>query len=593
MSEERKSGRVGRTITRILAVIGGFSVVMFLLLLLIPIVFSGPARVPGRVILELDLTNGVVEATPADPLGMLIGMNQLSVRDVIDALRRGAEDDRVVGLVAHVGGAGIALAHAEELRGAVEEFRRSGKPAIAFSESFGEFGGGNVGYYLATGFDEIHLQPSGSVGLTGLIAEAPFAARALEMLGVEPQIAHRYEYKDAVNLFTEEEMPEPQEEALTRILESMQESLVAGISAGRALDPELVEELLAGGPYFGEEALVIGLVDELNYRDEVFEGLRDRVDGGEFLFASRYLSRAGRPHTRGPQIALIHGVGTIMPGSNEVNPFAGGTVMGSETITRAFRDAVESDDVRAIVFRVDSPGGSYIASDAIWRETIRAREAGKPVIVSMGSVAASGGYFVAMGADRIVAQPSTITGSIGVYAGKMVMSGLSEQLGIVWDEIETAENASMWSPFQPFSEGEWERLNSGLDRIYSDFTSKAATGRGLSPDSVHTIARGRIWTGSDAMRLGLVDELGGLETALAHAREAAGLEPDARITLREFPRPRSLVEMVFDPGRSSSYPTFSRLAAFVRVVDGLAAELSGLHLSDGANVRMPAVPRVR
>jgi protease-4 len=595
MTETKVPSRFRRGLTRVLATIGGFSVAVLLLLVLVPLIFFRGTPVPGRVIIELDLTPGLVESVPEDPVGAIIGRNEMTIRDAVEALKRAESDDRVRGLVARVGSANLSMPQVEELREAVASFRATGKPTIAFAETFGEFGSGRGDYYLATAFEEIHLQPSGDVGLTGLIAEMPFVAQTLELVGVEPEMGHRYEYKDAVNVFTEEEMTDPQREATERVLTSMYENLVAGIAAGRELSAAEVRRLIDTGPHYGQEALQAGLVDRLSYRDEVYDSLRVRVGGGEYLYAQRYLAGAGRPHDQGPQIALIFGTGAVQTGSSQVNPLAGGTVMGSETVTRAFRAASESEQVRAILFRVDSPGGSYVASDAIWRETMRARQAGKPVIVSMGSVAGSGGYFVAMGADRIVAQPSTITGSIGVYAGKMVVEELSSKLGITWDNVQVGGNATTWSLVEGYSPEERARLEAGLDRVYEDFTAKAAAGRGLSRDSVHALARGRIWTGADAMRFGLVDELGGMSTALRLAKEAAGIDPGQEVTLRVFPRERSLLEMLFEPASSSSYPaTFAGVVTLIDLVERLVAQLAATGLlGPRGSLTMPGIPQIR
>jgi protease IV len=313
------------------------------------------------------------------------------------------------------------------------------------------------------------------------------------------------------------------------------------------------------------------------------------------MLASTYLRRAGRPDRRGQTVALIYGAGVVQRGESSIDPLVGGSVMGSETVARAFREAIEDDDVRAIVFRIDSPGGSYVASDAIWRETIRAREAGKPVVVSMGNVAGSGGYFVAMGADRIVAQPSTLTGSIGVYGGKMLIRELSEELGVTWDDVQVGGNATMWSPVNEYTPAEWERLQALLDRIYEDFTAKAAQGRGMSIESMHAVARGRVWTGADALRVGLVDELGGFDVALRLARELGGIGPEESIELRVVPRQRTILEQVLEGRSRRSYP--AGVAALLQAGGPLAAlaqEARRMGLLGGGGVlTMPVVPVVR
>lgn len=553
---EHRPGLARRIFSRTLMVLG--AITLLLLILVVVGVFLGRGEgVPSRVILEMNLEQGLAEYVPDDPIATALAREQLTVRDVVEALHRASTDDRVVGLVARVGAGGMGLAQVEEIREAVTAFRASGKPAVVFSETFGEFAAGQGGYYLATAFERIYLQPSGDVGLAGLISETPFLEGTLEKAGVEPRMDHRYEYKNAMNLFTESEMTEPHREAVAAVLRSSYGNIVAGIAAGRGFAPDEARRIADGGPYYGNEALQARLVDGLAYRDEVYDSLRAGVGGDpEFLFLSRYIAGAGRPFRSGTGVALIYGTGTVQRGTSEFSPVTGGVAMGSETVTRAFRDAIEDDDVKAILFRVDSPGGSYVASDAIWRETMRARAAGKPVIVSMGNVAGSGGYFVAMGADRIVAHPSTITGSIGVVGGKMLINELSSKLGVTWDDVQVGGNATMWSATNDYSEEEWARMQALLDRIYQDFTAKVAQGRRLPADSVHAIARGRIWSGADAHRLGLVDELGGFQVALRLVREAAGLEPDAPIHLKLYPAPRTFLQMVMERGRDrNSYPT--------------------------------------
>ena len=560
------TGTVRRVLLIILASLGGLALLFFMGLIVIASIVSLTREgVPRTTVLELDLERGVQEHIPDDPLSAALGDRALTVRDVVDALHRARDDDRVHAVVARIGGGGMGFARAEEIRDAVLAFRESGKPAVVFSETFGEFGPGHSGYYLATAFDRIYLQPSGDVGLAGLVAEGMFLSGTLDKLDVEPRIEQRYEYKNAANTFNETEFTEAHAEATGRVLESMFENLVSGIAQGREMDQASVSALIDRGPFVAGEALQAGLVDRLAYRDEVYDSLRAEFgDRTRFLYAKRYLDRAGRPHRRGPTVALIYGVGAVVRGDGGFNPLTG-TSMASDRVTRAFREAIEDDDVTAIVFRVDSPGGSYVASDAIWRETIRARDAGKPVIVTMGDVAASGGYFVAIDADRIIAQPSTITGSIGVLGGKMVTTGLWDQVGVSWDELTVGGNATIWSSISDYTPEEFARTEAILDRIYDDFTGKVAAGRGMTQEDVHEIARGRIWTGVDAQRVGLVDDLGGFTTALFHARELTGLEPDDDIRVRVFPERRTLLESLLDRGPDSSQPTATQALARMMV----------------------------
>jgi protease-4 len=504
-------------------------------------------HLPPRVILEIDFQRGVVESVPDDPIARFMMHDVLEVHDVVAALDRASEDRRVRIVVARIDTAGMGLAHLQEIRDAVRRFRATGRPAWAFAETFGEFGPGNGAYYLATAFERIHLQPSGDVGVTGLIYESPFVRGLLDRLGVTPQISQRHEYKNAANFYTERAYTEPHRRAMESLMHAQFSQMVRGIAEARGMTETHVRALFDRGPYYGQEALDAGLVDALAYRDAVDEAARAEAgEGARRVDVADYLASAGRPNRRGTTIALIQGGGALVRGTSGYDPVDGSTTMGSDTIAAAFREAIEDRRVKAIVFRVDSPGGSYVASDTIRRETARAREQDKPVIVSMGNLAGSGGYFVSLDAHKIVAEPGTITASIGVFGGKLLTRQFWAKLGVTWDDVYTSEHARMWTSTHDYGPAA-SRIQSGLDRIYEDFTRKVAAGRGLPLERVQEIARGRIWSGEDAKELGLVDELGGLEVALRLAREAVGLAPDAPVRLRRFPpRPSTLELLLFD-----------------------------------------------
>ncbi|GGM93504.1 signal peptide peptidase SppA [Thermopolyspora flexuosa] len=497
------------------------------------------------LILELDLTEGVVEGPPTDPFSAVMSMRRPRLTDLLSGLKRARSDDRVRALIVRIGGHPIEFGTVQELRGAIQAFRRSGKRTVAFAETLGEFGAGTVPYYLATACETICLQPSGDVGLTGIALQQHFLKDALGKAGVEYQVGQRHEYKTAANTFTQDHMTEAHREMMARIAESVTEQIVAGIAEARRMEPTRVREMIDEGPFIGAEAVRAGLVDRLAYRDEVYADLKAGVrsqTGQEphLQYVTRYHKHLlGRKMPRpGEQVvALIHGHGAIRLGRSGRSPF-GGASMGSDTICAAFRAARRDEKVKAVVFRVNSPGGSYVASDAIWREVLLTRRAGKPVVVSMGDVAASGGYFVSMPADVIVAQPGTLTGSIGVLGGKPVIGELLAKVGIATETILEGANANMFSLTQEFSEAQWERVNAWLDRIYDDFVGKVAEARGLDRDRAHELARGRVWTGADAHERGLVDELGGLEEALAIARRKAGLAADAPV--RYYPKLHAL-----------------------------------------------------
>jgi protease-4 len=497
---------------------------------------------PGKILLEADLERPIPEYVPDHPIAKAFEGEEPTTRDVIDALDEAARDDRVVGLVARIGAAPIGLAQVQEIRDAVSRFRDSGKPAVAWAETFGEFGPGNGAYYLASAFDEIYLQPSGDVGLTGLMYESPFIKGLFDKLEIVPRMDHRYEYKNAMNFYTETKFTDAHREAMKKLMDSQFGQMVSGIAKGRGLTEDQVRKTFDDGPFLGQQAVDAKLVDGLLYRDEVYAKAREKAgQNAKLLYLQKYLERAGRPHDSGPKVALIYGVGAVERGTGGFSPISGGT-MGSDTVAGAFRAAREDDDVKAIVFRVDSPGGSYVASDTIWRETQLARKAGKPVIVTMGNLAGSGGYFVAMGADKIVAQPGTITASIGVLGGKLLTNGFWGKIGVTYDEVHTSQNGTMFTSSEDYTPKEWDKFQQWLDRVYVDFTTKVAEGRKLDKAKVLEIAKGRIWTGEDALGLGLVDALGGFDVALKLAKEAAKIPASEDVKLVVFPRKKSFFE---------------------------------------------------
>lgn len=511
--------------------------------------------VSSHTVLRVNLETPFLENLPDDPVAAFTLRGTPTVLEFVQALDRAGRDPRVEGLVARVGAGGHGMAVTQELRDAVMAFRDQGKFAIAYSETFGDSGPGNGGYYLATAFDEIYLLPSGDLGFTGLIMEHPFVRGTFDLLGITPRLDQRHEYKNAMNFYTHEKFTDAHREAMQHLMDSWFGQIVAGIADARGLSPEQVRKLADEGPYYGQEAVDNGLVDGLAYRDEVYDHIEERVSGSvEYLYLDRYLERTDSSFGQGPTIALIYGQGTVLRGKSHYAAMSGEFVMGSDTVSRAFRDAVDDSQVQAIVFRVNSPGGSYPASDAILREAMRAREAGIPVIVTMGNYAASGGYFVSLDADRIVAQPGTLTGSIGVLGGKLVTRAMWKKVGMTFDAVQTSRNANMWSSLDDYSDEGWARFQGWLDRVYEDFTSKVAVGRDLPLERVLEMAKGRVWTGEDALELGLVDELGGFTRALELAREAADIDADSSIRLQLFPRERSTLERLLDTESSLDGP---------------------------------------
>ena len=555
-----------KVLVRILAVFGGLVILGCFVGLMVVVLFrAGKGGVPSKTILEVNLEQGIIEDVPDDPVAAFTLKDTPVMRDVVEALEKAGDDDRVVGLVARVGAAPMGMAQIQELRNAVQAFRAKKKPAVAFSETFGEFGPGGGSYYLATAFDEIWLQPSGDIGLTGVFLESPFLRGTLDKVGVKPRMDHRYEFKNAMNFYTDKKYDPYFKEAMEKLTSSWFSQMTKGISESRHLTQAQVASLVDKGPFLGKEAQDAGLVDGMAYRDEVYAKVKKKAgEGAKLLFLDEYIKRAGRPNSSGKTIALIYGVGAVSRGDGGYSPFSGEEVMGSDRVTAAFREAVKDSAVKAILFRVDSPGGSYVASDAIWRETVRAKKAGKPVIVSMGNLAGSGGYFVAMAADKIVAQPGTITASIGVLGGKFLTSEFWDKVGLSWDSVQSSTNSNMWTGTHDYSPAQWARFQAWLDRVYVDFTGKVAEGRNLPKEKVLQIAKGRIWTGEDAKGLGLVDELGGFPEALRLAKQVAKIPEKEEVNLKVYPPKRTPFQMLFEEGPHSSDPEEAAMTALAR-----------------------------
>lgn len=531
---------------------------------------TGTVEDMSRIVLELDLTRGLTEPPPTTPLAMIRARRVPSLRQLVTALRRARDDRRIAGLVAHLGGPALSLAQTQELRDAVNAFRGDGRRVIAWTESFGETASGTVPYYLASVFDEIWLQPSGDFGVTGVSVEAMFVRDALDKLGVDPQLAKRKEYKTAADMFVERGFTGPGREMSERLAASAYEQIVDGIAAARDLPSERVRELVDSAPLSAQQALEAGLVDRLGYRADVYDELRSRSGDFDAKLVERYSPRRGMsdltPQRTKPAVAVIQISGGISLGRNGGNsPGPGGNGVGSDSVGAALRAAREDDQVRAVVLRVDSPGGSYAASDAIRDEVLRVRGTGRPVIASMGGVAASGGYYVSMPADVIVAQPGTITGSIGVLAGKSVLRETFGKIGIAREAVAEGRNARMYSTQDGFTDEQWARLDEILDRIYADFVGKAAQDRSMPFDELEKIARGRVWTGADARAHGLVDELGGLDRAIDLACDKAGLTRDDA-ALKALPH-RTILDRIKPPETTDDV---AATLAIPTTIDGIA-----------------------
>lgn len=580
---------LGRIILVVLAVIGSLSL-LTALLGIFAVVKQRPEPLPRQMVLSLDLNAGVAEAQTGGPFAKLGLGGGYDLKDVVEALDRAARDPRVSGVVARFDSGTLGMARAQELRDAIAAFRKSNKRTVLYSSSLGEFGSATIPYYLASAFQEIWMQPSGDVGLTGFMAESPFFKGTLDLLDIKPEFGARYEYKSAIDIFTHSKFTKENKESVQLLIDAWSRQAIAGIAEGRGLNPDQVKSLIDKAPLLADEAREAGLIDRLAYWDELEKSLTD--GGAKLVDLNRYVARL-TPEPNAVKVALIYGLGAVQRSDPDDGPFSQTTSMSAERIGKAFRDAVKDPEVKAILFRIDSPGGSYTASDAIWREVGNARAAGKPVIVSMGNVAASGGYFAAMAADRIVAQPGTITGSIGVFTGKMVLADFWKKIGVSWDEVHDGQNAPMWSSNIPFSPAAWARVNTILDHIYADFTTKAEQGRKIKPEDMDKIARGRIWPGDDAKRLGLVDQNGGYSTSIVLIRELARLPSQMPVHLVQFPRPKEPLEYLRELVRSGRAPAdlSASYSAGIRLAKVLAVlkPLTDMMPATDSELRMPPI----
>jgi protease IV len=582
---------LSKIVIGLFAIVGGFVVVGIVAALWLGSLAPAKEPVPDRnVVLTLELGQPIQERAHGGAFPFGAFGRSTTLRDLVTGLEQAAADERIKGLVVHVGSGPLGMAYTQEIRDAVKEFRSKGKFAVAFAETFGEAGNGNTHYYLATAFEEIWLQPSGDVNLTGFMLEQPFLVDTLAAAGVTAQFDQREEYKGIADTFTKSAMPAPIRENLQRLLNSWLEQVAQGMAERGKFDAAAARGLIHRGPFLAAQAQTAKLVDRLGYWDELTKAIDDRAGEGAAWFSLRDYAASLEQPDSADRIAVVYGLGPVQLVTEGRDPLFGPAIMQSSAVASAIRDAVDDPTIRAIVFRVDSPGGSYVASDTIWREVQRARDLGKPVIVSMGEVAASGGYFVSAPAAKIVAQPSTITGSIGVASGKVVFAGLWDILRLHWDGVKAGANADLDSPHRLYTSEGWARMQEGLDRVYADFTQKVAAGRSLAIDKVRDVAKGQVWTGKDARDRGLVDELGGYSVAIRLAREAAKIPADQRISVEEYPQPENPLEMLLEQAMTGGQVRAAeadRLATLLRIADWLAPIAAAIAPADGSNAAAP------
>ena len=543
---------------------------------LLYLLFGREPPVSSNSTLVLRVGGDLTEIAPNDVVSYVRGVKAPTVRAIVDNLRKAKVDSRVSAVILKPTGFQSPFwGKVQEIRDAVIDFRKSGKPVYAYLEY-----GGDREYYLATAADKVFLMPSSPLDLTGVATYELFLRGTLDKIGAYPDLHHVGQYKTAVNTFTEKGYTPAHKEVDEALTRDLYDQLVRGLADSRKKNEGEMRTLLDQGPFLPEDALNAGLIDDVAYEDQVDEKLRagDRrtqIDGDDYA----RISPASVGLDRGPRIAVIHAAGAITGGRSGFDPINGAAV-GSDTLIEYIRRARRDSSVRAIILRIDSPGGSATASDAIWRELMitRQEKSERPLIASVSDLAASGGYYIAMPAQVIVAQPSTLTGSIGIFGGKVVTGGVYEKLGAHIDVTSLGRHAEINSPARPYNPGELKKLQEQLQAFYDQFVEKVADARHSTPEKIDAIAQGRVWTGRQAKQNGLVDQLGGLELAIAVAKERAKIPAESGVEIVVYPPRKSFYEILTDEFSTSSE---SRMAALV------SANLSNTELQVLRTLRGP------
>ncbi len=489
-------------------------------------------QVPPASTLVLRFDEPVLEDPPAGARSRLFYRDAPSLWDHLRALERAADDPHIEAVLLQVDGIDMGWAKTEELREKLLEVQERGKKVIAYIE-----GGEDQDYVLASAADEIYMAPNTDLRLDGLASYEVFFKGTLDKLGVKADLEHVGEYKRAAEPFTETTMSPAAREAANALLDETWGDIQRALAESRGLDSAVVVRVLDEGPYTSRQALAAGLVDSLLYPDELEEVLPGGA-GGTRIELEDYLgsSALSTLPTGAPVIAVVHATGTIVYGKSGSDPLWGRTI-GSESFIEALEEAVDTRGVRAIVVRVDSPGGEVYASHLMWRAIKHAAE-DVPVVASFSDLAASGGYYLAMGADTLVSNAATLTGSIGVVGGKFNLKGLYDKLGMSVDVLTRGQNALMLSSVRDFTPAERERYLNDMFEEYRTFVGIVAENRGTTDEEIDLLARGRVWTGGQAFQNGLVDEIGGIEKSIRVARDMAGLPAETKVRVESFPRIR-------------------------------------------------------
>ncbi|MGH9703393.1 MAG: signal peptide peptidase SppA [Candidatus Acidiferrales bacterium] len=523
-------------------------VILALLGVMVLIIWAASAnRISPKSVLVLELNGDIQEQHSNELLSVLNGNYVPVQHEIVDSIATAKNDPRITGLVVRIGPLETGWAKLEEIHARMISFRESRKPSLCF---LGYDGIGNPEYYLASACDQIWLVPTAPVQISGLMAESLFFKGALDKLKIVPNMYHIGDYKAASNQYTEKKFTPAHREETESLVRGIYDQYVTEVSQARKMERVQFDSLVKQGPFLATEALSNKLVDKLAYWDDVQKFFDQKNGDWRPVDLAEYHREIKNDGSE--DVAVVYATGEIASGDSGSSYFSG-PIMGGDSVASDLRRARNDSSIKAIILRVDSGGGSALASEVIRHELLLAKKQ-KPVVISMSDVAASGGYWIAMSANKIVAEPDTITASIGVVLGKMNISGLYQLLGLSTDYVSTSENATLFSDQQDFTPAQRQAILKGMQQTYSDFTKGVADGRNMSVEAVDKIGQGRVWTGAQGKNLGLVDELGGLDRAIEISRQLAHIPSAARVRLIRFPEERTFLELLF----SKEHPQLDR-----------------------------------
>src|SRR6266571_2774034 len=551
--------------TRKVVVIISIIVIGFVLIsvlgiaIVVTLVRGNPPSIRDNSVLVLRVSGSLPDYVPDDPIRRIFGGQPQSLSSLLAQFRKAKTDKRITAVMLEIDESSAGWAKAEEIRGAIQDFRTSGKPVYAYLEY-----GMNKDYYIATACDKVFVPPPGELFINGLAADVMFFRGSLDKLGIYPDIYQIGKYKSAGDTSTQKQMSDAHREFINSLLDDLYGRYIDGIAKARNKSSDDIKALIDNSPYNAAQAKEAGLIDGALYHDEVEKELKKRLgykDSDELHIAKgsdyRQISQESLGLNKGEKIAIVYAAGDITSGKSQFGG-NGEETIGSDSLVKTLNEVRDDKDIKAIVLRIDSPGGSGLASDIIGRAVESAKQK-KPVVVSMGDVAASGGYYIACNANKIVAEPSTITGSIGVVGGKPVIKGFYDWIGVTNEYVLRGNNAGMFRESEKFSDSESKKFQEFLAKTYDDFTTIVAKGRNKEQKYIDSIGQGRVWTGQQGKERGLVDEYGGLDKAIDVAKQLANIPEDKGVQRVIMPRPPSFFEQLMSSGGDDDSETHAAM----------------------------------